>query len=533
MVLLPLVVAFVLGFLMKLFRLPPMLGFLIAGFVLHAVGIESNETIDRISNLGVLLLLFTIGLKLNLRNLARKHVWQGGISHLIITVCIFSIFMGIFAFFGLKFFSELTIKIIALIAFALSFSSTVFAVKVLEEKGEMQSLQGKTAISILIIQDILAVIFLTFAKGSFPSIWAVLLLGFPLLRKPLLWLMNKSGHGEMMVLYGFLLALSGAELFSLVGLKADLGALVAGLVVANSQKSEELSKTLLNFKEFFLVAFFLSIGLTGTPEWQMLGISLVFVALLPLKGAFFFWILTRFKLRARTSFWISLSLSNYSEFALIVISMAVSASLISGDWLLIFSITVSLSFLISSPINTYLYFSIFEKHLMKFESVKRLADDRAIKTDGAEILIFGMSKLGTMTYDYMSSKFGNHVLGLDADYSVVISHRKERRNVIIGDATDSGFWENLEPGNISFVLLAMHNFAANKFAATRLKRSQFRGKIAAVARFDDEIKELKNLGVDSVFSLYEEAGIGFAEHVCEVMSSENSEKVVSDLSSVN
>ena len=170
---------------------------------------------------------------------------------------------------------------------------------------------------------------------------------------------------------------------------------------------------------------------------------------------------------------------------------------------------------------------------MKFESVKRLADDRAIKTDGAEILIFGMSKLGTMTYDYMSSKFGNHVLGLDADYSVVISHRKERRNVIIGDATDSGFWENLEPGNISFVLLAMHNFAANKFAATRLKRSQFRGKIAAVARFDDEIKELKNLGVDSVFSLYEEAGIGFAEHVCEVMSSENSEKVVSDLSSVN
>lgn len=347
MVLLPLIIAFVLGFLMKLFRLPPMLGFLIAGFVLNTMGVESNETIERASSLGILLLLFTIGLKLNVRSLLRKHVWRGGIYHLIIIVLIYSLIMALLAFLGLKYFSELTLKVTALIAFALSFSSTVFAVKVLEEKGEMKSLQGRTAISILIIQDILAVIFLTLAKGSFPSIWAVLLLGFPLLRRPLLWLMNKSGHGEMMVLYGFLLALSGAELFSLLGLKADLGALVAGLVVANSQKSEELSKTLLNFKEFFLVAFFLSIGLTGTPEWWMLGISIVFIMLIPLKGFFYFWILTRFRLRARTSFWISLSLSNYSEFALIVASMAVSASLLSSEWLLIFSITVSLSFLIS------------------------------------------------------------------------------------------------------------------------------------------------------------------------------------------
>ncbi len=523
MVLLPLIIAFVLGFLMKLLRLPPMLGFLIAGFVLNSMGVESSETIERVSSLGILLLLFTIGLKLNVRSLLRKHVWRGGIYHLIIIVLIYSLIMALLAFFGLKYFSELTLKVTALIAFALSFSSTVFAVKVLEEKGEMKSLQGRTAISILIIQDILAVIFLTLAKGSFPSIWAVLLLGFPLLRRPLLWLMNKSGHGEMMVLYGFLLALSGAELFSLLGIKADLGALVAGLVVANSQKSEELSKTLLNFKEFFLVAFFLSIGLTGTPEWWMLGISFVFIMLIPLKGFFYFWILTRFRLRARTSFWISLSLSNYSEFALIVVSMAVSASLLSSEWLLIFSITVSLSFLISSPMNSYLYFSIFEKFLMRFESKKRLADDLPIQTNGADILIFGMGKVGTMSYDYMASKYGKHVLGLDADYSIALAHKRERRNVIVGDATDSGFWENLERGNVSIVLLTMSNHSANKFAAIRLKHSHFTGKIAAVAHYEDEIKELKSLGVDSVFNLYEEAGIGFAEHVCEVMGN-SSEK---------
>jgi len=518
--LLPLVIAFILGFLMRLVGLPPMLGFLFAGFVLHALGIESNDTIEQISSLGILLLLFTIGLKLNIRSLFRKHVWRGGIGHMIITVVLFYLVMVLLAFFSVSFFDELTLQVIAVIAFSLSFSSTVFAVKVLEEKGEMQSLQGRTAISILIIQDILAVTFLTISKGTFPSIWAVLLLGFPLLRKPLLWLMNRAGHGEMMVLFGFLLALSGAELFTVLGLKADLGALIVGLVVANSQKSEELSKTLLNFKEFFLVAFFLSIGLTGKPEWWMLGVSVIFILLIPVKSFLYFWILTRFHLRARTSFWIALSLSNYSEFALIVASVAVSAGLLGADWLLIFSITVSLSFLISSPLNTYVYYSKFEKFLMHFEQKKRLADDRPIQAGGADILIFGMNKLGSMSYDYMAAKFGKNVLGLDANYNIVLAHKKERRNVIIGDATDSGFWENLEPGNVSIVLLCMTNHSANKFAAIRLKHSHFTGRIAAVARYEDQIDELKNLGVDSVFNIYEEAGIGFAEHVCDVMGND-------------
>ncbi len=390
MVLLSLVIAFVFGFIMRLLGFPPMLGFLVAGFILNAMGLESNEALEKISNLGILLLLFTIGLKLNLRSLFRKHVWLGGLSHMLITVIIFSFVLIALGLAGISYFGNIDLKVVALIAFAFSFSSTVFAVKVLEEKGEMQSLQGKTVISILIIQDILAVIFLTISKGDLPSIWAVLLLAFPLLRKPLIWLMKKSGHGEMMVLYGFLLALLGAELFSITGLKADLGALVAGLVVANSAKSDELSKSLMNFKEFFLVAFFLSIGLTGVPEWWMVGVSLVFVLLIPLKGFLYFWILTRFGIRSRTSFLISLNLSNYSEFALIVGAMAVSENILSSEWLLIIAITLTLSFLISSPMNSYLYYSLFEKYLKRFERKKRLADDRPIKTNGAEILIFGM-----------------------------------------------------------------------------------------------------------------------------------------------
>jgi len=516
MVLLSLVIAFVLGFIMRLFGLPPMLGFLVAGFVLHALGVEDSESLERIADLGILLLLFTIGLKLNIKSLFRKHVWQGGALHMLATVTIFSLILFGLRFLSIQYFDSLTVNAILIITFGLSFSSTVFAVKVLEEKGEMQSLMGKTSIAILIIQDILAVIFITVSKGEFPSIYALLLLGFPLLRKPLMWMMNRSGHGEMMVLFGFLLSLGTAEVFNLVGLKPDLGALAAGLVVANSYKSEELSKTLLNFKEFFLVAFFLRLGLMGELEMWMFGVAAVFVFLIPIKSILYFLILTKFRLRARTSFWIALSLSNYSEFALIVGAVATSSGLISNDWLIVFVLAVSLSFLISSPLNSKLYFAQFEKYLMRFEGKKRLADDRPIKTDGADILIFGMGKLGTTAYDYLASKFGRNVLGLDADYQVILNHMKERRNAINGDVTDSGFWDNLEAEHIRLVLLTMNNHQVNRMAATRLKHGNFKGQIAAVARYADELEELQKLGVDSVFNLYEEAGVGFAEHVCEV-----------------
>ena len=520
MVILSLVIAFTLGFIMRLVGLPPMLGFLIAGFVLNGLGLENSPAIERFANMGILLLLFSIGLKLNIKSLFRKHVWQGGSGHIIITVILFSLVLFLLRVAGLSYFKDLQSTAIIVISFALSFSSTVFAVKVLEEKGEMQSLMGKTAVSILIIQDILAVIYLTFSKGAFPSYYALLLIGFPLLRKPLLWLMNRTGHGEMMVLFGLILALGGAELFVLVGMKPDLGALAAGLVVANTAKADEMAETMLNFKEFFLVAFFLSIGLNGLPEIWMLGVAVVFILLLPVKSFLYFWILTRFGLRARTSFWISLSLSNYSEFALIVGSVAVYMDVITANWLLVIVITVALSFLISAPLNAKLYFTLSEKYLERYERKKRLADDRPIKTDGANILIFGMGNIGTTAYDYMSSRFEGQVLGLDADYNVVILHKREKRNVIIGDANDSGFWENLEQGNVSLVLLTMKNFPANKLAAQRLKQSQFMGKIAAVANYDDELKVLEELGVDSVFNLYQEAGIGFAEHVCEVMGDE-------------
>ena len=168
------VVAFLLGFAAAAVRLPPLVGYLIAGFVLHAFGFESTEAIDVIADLGVLLLLFGIGLKLKLSTLARPVVWAGASLHMAGTTAVIgTVFIALGAM-GMPLASDLSAGQALLVGFAFSFSSTVFAVKALEDRNEASSLAGRIAIGMLIVQDIFAVLFLTVAVDEPPSLWAMM-----------------------------------------------------------------------------------------------------------------------------------------------------------------------------------------------------------------------------------------------------------------------------------------------------------------------------------------------------------------------
>ncbi|MEO0475896.1 MAG: cation:proton antiporter, partial [Planctomycetota bacterium] len=142
------VIAFGVGLGVKQFGLPPMVGFLGAGFVLEALGVteSDSETIKYMADMGIYLLLFSIGLKLDLRGLAKPEVWGVASAHMVLTTAAIGGSVFGLSMLGLGMFAELTWQTSALIAFALSFSSTVFAVKVLEEKAEMKSRHGHQAI---------------------------------------------------------------------------------------------------------------------------------------------------------------------------------------------------------------------------------------------------------------------------------------------------------------------------------------------------------------------------------------------------
>ncbi|TLD72004.1 potassium transporter Kef [Phragmitibacter flavus] len=524
-------IAFFFGLVVQQLGLPPLVGFLVAGFVLKGLGWSGGEMLQTISDLGVTLMLFSIGLKLRLKSLLRPEIWLGTSLHTLITAGLFaSIFLGL-GILGLPMFGSLNWGTALLLAFALSFSSTVFAVKTLEGSGDMGALHGRVAVGILVMQDLLAVLFLTASTGKIPSWWAVGLLVALLALRPFLgWVMTRCGHGELIALCGLFLALVlGAKGFESVGLKADLGALFVGVLVGQFAKAKELSKSLIGITDLLLVGFFLSIGLEGLPEWRGVLVALLIVLLLPFKIALFFALLTRCHLRARTAWMGGLTLGSYSEFGLIVMALAVGKNWMPAEWLVVVAIALSLSILLAAPLNrkAELFYDRLSDWLHRFETTGQHPDDLPVTLNGEQIAIFGMGRVGLSAYQVMSNRFSGKVIGFDRDPAQVEIHREAGRNVVLADATDSDFWHRVQfKDQIELVVLAMPKHSANLHAAETLKRNDYQGVVAATAKFDDEMKELRALGLDTVFNLYNEAGAGFAQHVSKVFSQQRPDLVV-------
>lgn len=509
-------IAFLLGTGARLVGLPPLVGYLAAGFVLFGLGIDAGGTLEHVADIGITLLLFTIGLKLQLGTLLRPQVWAVTTLHMVLTtVALLGALLGAGAA-GLAFAAELKPGTALLVAFALSFSSTVFAVKVLEDKGELSSIYGRTAIGILIMQDIAAVIFLAASTGKMPNAWALLLV--PAL-VPLRWvlhrLMDRAGHSELLILFGLAVALGGAQLFELTGIKGDLGALILGLLLASHRSAAELFKSLVSFKDVFLVGFFLSIGLKGIPGMDALLVALLLAALLPLKSALYFWLLAKWRMRARTAFLASLNLSNYSEFGLIVAAIGATKGWLPDEWLTTLAIVLSLSFVAASPLNTLAHhmYTRSRRWLLRFQHPRRLSEEEEIDPGNATVLIFGMGRVGTGAYDALDEQAGEKVVGIDHSPEVVARQRAVGRNVIQASATDPDFWARLKlnHGIIRLVMLAMPQNQENVLGAQQLKNFGYSGRIAAIAKYEDDSARLRAAGVHSVFNLYAEAGSGFAE----------------------
>ena len=517
-----LIVAFGFGFVASVVRLPPLVGYLAAGFVLHGFGYETTEGIDIVAELGVLLLLFGIGLKLRLRTLGRPVVWAGASIHIVLTTALLgALFLGLGAL-DLPLASELSSAEAVLIGFAFSFSSTVFAVKALEERNEAASLQGQIGVGILIVQDIFAVAFLTVAVDARPSIWAVPVVVAVVAARPVYgWLLDRSGHGELLILLGLALAIGvGAESFDQVGLKPDLGALVIGLTLASHRRAPELADTLLGFKDILLIGFFLSIGLGGAPGAAELVVAFVALLVLPLKVGGFVWLVSRFRFRARTAWHSSITLATYSEFGLIVAVVGVNQELIDARWTSAIAVAAAVSFALAAPLNAarYAIYARWSDRLSLLQREPIQADDALAEPLDAQIIVFGMGRIGTGAYDELILRRTESVLGVDRRDSTVAANTAAGRNVIRGDALDFEFWDRLRlhPG-VELVILAMGDHAANLEAVRRVKDFLPTVRIAASASYADEVSELNAAGVNVARNLFDEAGQGLADDACDLL----------------
>lgn len=511
-----LLVALALGFGAQLLRLPPLVGFLLAGFILNLMGEQGGELLDIAANVGVLLLLFTIGLKLRLNEFLTWPIWGGALSNLGVSVVLITGLLLTLGLAGMAMLTALSWHTVATIAFALSFSSTVFAVKIFEERGETRAEHALIAIGILIVQDLCAVVYLLTASGEWPSVWAFLLLGLPLLRPVLLRMLEAAGHGEVLVLFGLAATLVGAELFYLVGMKDALGALVFGLLLSSHKKTSELAKSLLSFKDFFLLGFFLSVGLIGLPSLpDLLIVAVLLLFVLPVTMLLYFYLLTRFNVRARTAFLAMLGLATFSEFGLIVANEGMQTGALAGNWLVITALAVAGSFVVSSLLNrnAHRLYQRFEGFLCQFETQACQAAIEPPDPGDAEVIIAGMGRVGRGAYKSMQDNYAMRVLGIDADAEKVADLRSHGVNIIPGDAEDVEFWRQMVSPQLKLVMLALPTNQDMLTATRQLRLVGYAGNIGAVSRYEDERQRLQEAGVDEAYNYYAEAGTGFADHI--------------------
>jgi glutathione-regulated potassium-efflux system ancillary protein KefC len=364
-------IALVFGLLAKKLGQAPLLGFLLAGFLLSALNITPGPALEDLANVGVLMLLFAIGLKLDLPSLLQPHIFAASLLHTVAMVVIGGAIIYLPVAMALGPFAGLSLEAIAILGLFTAFSSTLFVIKVLEERDNMGALYGRVIIGFLVMQDLVAVGFLAVSKGVIPSPWALALLGLLPLRPVFARILDWSGHRELLVLAGLSLTLGGAALFDLVGLKADLGALVAGALVSKAPKAKELSNALMAIKDLLLVGFFLTIGLNGLPTIDGALVAIALSVLLPIKALLFVALMMGFGLRGRSAMLAALGLTPYSEFGLIIAAVAVNKGILDPSWMVILAVAMGMSFVPLSALNRHaftLYRRVREVMLMVLRS---------------------------------------------------------------------------------------------------------------------------------------------------------------------
>ncbi|MBP9752622.1 MAG: cation:proton antiporter [Proteobacteria bacterium] len=344
------------GLILARFRLPPILGYIFAGVLLGPSGlrlIESREVVDTLAQLGVLLLLFVIGMELNLRTF--KKVWVvTTVSTLLQTI--FSLLMCIIA----SYFFNWSFGMLLILSFIITLSSTAVVVKTLERMDEHKSEMGQITIGILIAQDLALIPMMLLLQTQTSKTFDVWLI-FKLLISMFLtvWLINYlsqrkrirlpltqmiAGDKELTPIASLTFCFAAAAFSGLSNLSTEYGAFLAGLILGNTHERNILIDSTKPIQTLLLMIFFLSIGLLIDLDFIYTHIGLVVKSLLLVTFFKMFLnvgILCLLRQTFKQSVMISAMLAQLGEFSFLLCNIGVEKKLISGfESKLIISITV-------------------------------------------------------------------------------------------------------------------------------------------------------------------------------------------------
>lgn len=425
-------------------KLGAILGYLVAGVCLGPAGfnfISHPESILHFSEIGVVLLLFVIGLELDPEKLwsMRKHIAGLGLGQLLISA------LGVFVV-ALALLGEFNAAIV--IGLALGLSSTAFAVQLMTETGIIASPSGRRGFSILLLQD-LAVIPILFLVGTLSSAgadhsvawyWSVLaVIALLVLGKfalnPILKLVSRYGSRESMTAASLLIVVGAASLMYEAGLSMGMGAFIAGIMLANSSFRHQLESDIEPFKGITLGLFFMAIGmslnLTLFFENPLL-ILLLALALMTMKTAVIMVLMRLSKVEWRQGLKVGLMLSQGGEFAFVVMAQANVGGVLDANVAGQVNLIVGFSMALTSPL-----LMILERWLTPSTntSTKDTHSEETPSIDEhPEVVILGFGRFGQATGRILAAK---HIpfVAIDVDAEHIDFVKRFGNQVHYGDAT--------------------------------------------------------------------------------------------------
>ena len=346
------------------FKQPLIIAYLLTGVIIGPnIGlrwITDQESIQTVAEIGLILLLFVIGLEIDLRKMA-----SGGAAVLLtgalqVPICI-ALGLGFFLLLGVR--DQPNNSALLYLAACISLSSTLVVVKILNDKFELDTLPGRITLGVLVIQDLWAVAMLAIQPNVLNpnlvpllgSLWrgAVLVVaGFALAKYVLPYLFRTVAKAPELVLVsalGWCFFLAGAA--SLIGLSREMGALIAGVSLSTFPYNVDVAAKAVSIRDFFVTLFFVALGLQITiPSLQVLELSLAASIFVIVSRVVVVPILYALKLGLRTSIVPAINLAQVSEFSIVIASLGVVMHQISQDVLTI----VILSFALTSVVSTYM-----------------------------------------------------------------------------------------------------------------------------------------------------------------------------------
>lgn len=503
------------GFLGRLLKQPLIVSFIAVGLVVGPHGLNLLHSIDKIhllSEMGIAVLLFVVGLKLDvsLIRTSGKVSLATGLGQVIFT----SVF-GYFICIWLGFETVTSVYI----AVALTFSSTIIIVKLLSDKKEIQSLHGQISIGFLIVQDIVVIIAMIVlsAMGTQSDysimeeiIWVVvkgvgmIVFVIFLIRYVMRWLTSLMARTpELLVLFSLAWAIALAAGSDYLGFSKEVGAFLGGISLASTPYREVISGRLVSLRDFLLLFFFIQLG--SQVDVSMIGEQILPATILSLfvligNPIIVMIILGLMGYRKRTGFLAGLNVAQISEFSLILAALGLSMGQIDEETLglitLVGLITIGIStYLIMYSHQIYEYVSPALRFFEKKNPYREVGGGKA-KKEKFDVIIFGLGIYGNNIARSLEEN-GFKVFGVDFDPRAVKRWNRKGRAAQYGDADDPELMEIL-PGNTQCMLSTLPDKQVNLALIKYLKEADYKGKIAVTSYYGRTAKEMELAGADLI-----------------------------------